>query len=80
MINDLTAVIIGVVCGVLASIPTSLLILTLTGGTRQARRDPPNIIVMPPQRRQLAPNVDHQVIIYEATDHEQPNGGNHDNS
>ena len=67
MISDLTAVIIGVVCGVLASIPVSLLILALTGGTRQTRRQPPNIIVMPPQRPQLTAGVG-PVIIYEGDD------------
>jgi len=62
MSTDAMAVVIGVGCGVLASIPTSLLILAVTNrrGEREVQRQPnypPVVIVNPPnnQPRYLQP-------------------------
>ncbi len=63
MSTDAMAVVIGVGCGVLASIPTSLLILAVSsrrGGQQEVRRRPeypPVVIVNPPnnQPRYLQP-------------------------
>jgi len=66
--SDLTAVIIGIVAGVLASIPVSGLILALTGGLPQRRieRYPDSdIVITPLPRQQLAAGAGHQVIVYD---------------
>ena len=62
MSTDAMAVVIGVACGVLASIPTSLLILAVSGrrGERevQQRRDYPPVVIVNPgnsQPRYLQP-------------------------
>ena len=62
MSTDAMAVVVGVACGVLASIPTSLLILTVSGrrGERevQQRRDYPPVVIVNPgnnQSRYLQP-------------------------
>jgi len=69
MSTDAMAVVIGVGCGVLASIPTSLLILAVTNrrGEReipQRREYPPVVIVNPPngQPRYLQPPFPTPVI------------------
>ena len=62
MSTDAMAVVVGVACGVLASIPTSLLILAVSGrrGERevQQRRDYPPVVIVNPgnsQPRYLQP-------------------------
>ena len=56
MSTDAMAVVIGVACGVLASIPTSLLILAVSGrrGERevQQRRDYPPVVIVNPGNNQ----------------------------
>ncbi|GAF73842.1 unnamed protein product, partial [marine sediment metagenome] len=62
MSTDAMAVVVGVACGVLASIPTSLLILAVSGrrGEREVRqrRDYPPVVIVNPgsnQPRYLQP-------------------------
>ena len=62
MSTDAMAVVVGVACGVLASIPTSLLILAVSGrrGEREVRqqRDYPPVVIVNPgnnQSRYLQP-------------------------
>ena len=56
MSTDAMAVVVGVACGVLASIPTSLLILAVSGrrGERevQQRRDYPPVVIVNPGNNQ----------------------------
>jgi hypothetical protein len=57
MSTDAMAVVIGVGCGVLASIPTSLLILAVSGRrgereVRQQRRDYPPVVIVNPANNQ----------------------------
>jgi hypothetical protein len=56
MSTDAMAVVIGVACGVLASIPTSLLILAVTSrrGEREVpqRRDYPPVVIVNPSNNQ----------------------------
>ena len=56
MSTDAMAVVIGVACGVLASIPTSLLILAVSGrrGAREVpqRRDYPPVVIVNPGNNQ----------------------------
>ena len=69
MSTDAMAVVIGVACGVLASIPTSLLILAVSGrrGERevQQRREYPPVVIVNPggnQPRYLQPPFQTPVI------------------
>ena len=57
MSTDAMAVVIGVACGVLASIPTSLLILAVSGKrgereVRQQQRDYPPVVIVNPGNNQ----------------------------
>ncbi|MBM4466221.1 MAG: hypothetical protein FJ014_11825 [Chloroflexi bacterium] len=56
MSTDAMAVVIGVACGVVASIPTSLLILTVTNrrGEREVQRQPnyPPVVIVNPGNNQ----------------------------
>jgi len=56
MSTDAMAVVIGVACGVLASVPTSLLILAVTSrrGEREAQRQPnyPPVVIVNPSNNQ----------------------------